>query len=250
MVIFIILIILSVLVAAGTFVFLRYDENRIKNLRYKRYEPVSEKERKYNIKDLWGIDDIRDGILFLKSNRYSAVLSISPIDYNFLSGNEQNAVEDALRQTALSFDIPAQFFSTTEYVDTNAVINDIKSNYENFGLKQVNYAQSMIEYLDRLMTEKSVYVRKSYVILSYDGYPEEAYEELAKASDIFISNMARANIPCERLSSEAVLNLLYNTLNRGNSLKPSQVIKKGGFELYVSGERRDTNVPKEKIAAM
>ncbi|MFU0783842.1 MAG: hypothetical protein ACFWT2_12270 [Thermoanaerobacterium thermosaccharolyticum] len=244
MVILIILLIMSAGVIIGTYLFLKYDENRIKQLRYKRYEPVPEKLKKYNIKDLWGIDDIRDGIIYLHGNRYSTVLSISPIDYNFLSEEEQNAVEDALRQTALSFETPVQFFSTTEYVDTNSVINDIKANNEIFNTKQANYARDMIDYLESLMNEKSIYVRKSYVILSYDGFGDEAYEKLNKAADIFISNMARANIPCERIGSGEILDLLYNTLNRGNSLKPSNVVEKGGFELYVTGQ--SSEIPYEK----
>ena len=64
MIFLVILMVLSIGVIVGTFLFLRYDENRIKNMRYKRYEPVPEKQKKYNIKDLWGIDDIRTGLSF------------------------------------------------------------------------------------------------------------------------------------------------------------------------------------------
>ena len=54
------------------------------------------------------------------------ILRIGSIDYNMMSENEQETIENVLMQTALTFDGFVQFLTTTENIDTNEIINDIK----------------------------------------------------------------------------------------------------------------------------
>lgn len=195
------------------------------------------KFKEADIKEVWGIEDVRDGIVYLKNGRYSAVLRVGSIDFGLLSSSEQEAVENVLIQTALSFNCPVQFFSTTDFIDTmnaqTAIISALESGLLNQKLS--SYAENLLKFLDETMRNKSVYVRKNYIIVSYDGELHKAKVELARRCEMIANSLKKAKVTVERLSSEEIVDLIHNILNKANSAKPSDIVRAGGFELYVSG---------------
>lgn len=240
------MIILSALVGIGTWLYLKYDELAAKSRKYKTVE-YGEKLKKYNIKDLWGIEDIRDGVIKLKGNRFSAVLEIEPINYMFMSEDEQEAVENALIQTALSFNMPVQFYTTTQNVETENIIdaiNRVISNTDSMKLK--SYGSDIVEHLAMLMADRNVYAKRSYIVLSYDGLEDKAYDELNKAVENLAANLKRVKIVVRRLDSGTITDLLHSSLNRGSIAKPSEQVKEGAFELYVTGGGKPEKAQKGK----
>lgn len=190
-----------------------------------------------DIKELWGIDDIRDGVIYLKNGRYTAIMKVGSVDFGLLASSEQETVENILMQTSLGFSYPVQFFSTTDYVDTTQSQGVIAYTLENEELnpKLRTYAENLLKFLDDTMRSKSVYIRRNYIAVSYDGELSKAYSELARRCDIIAHSLKRAKITVERLNSDEIVDLIHNILNKGSSAKPSEIVKMGGFELYVSG---------------
>lgn len=231
---------LSALVIIATWLYINHLENTQKYREEKEVKPQQDVFKKYNIKDIWDILSFEDGILRLKGNRYTIVNEVDSIDYNFMDDKEQDAVEDVLRNIVLGMSHPIQFFSTTEYVDTSKIIQDIINHNENEqSLKVKAYAQDTVEYLKKMMIDKNVYIRKSYINISYDGLQKKANKNLKRNYELMKSNFNTIDIPFERVQDGKEFDLIYNVLNRGGIAKPTNEIKHGAFELYVEGGKRD-----------
>jgi len=238
MIIMFVFLFLTVAFVIGTAVYLNHKKKTTNsNIKQDFKNNTKEKNKKSNKKQLANIFDIKikDNIICL-GNRYSNVIRLGNIDYNMLSNSEQDAIENILIQTALAIDYPIQFFSTTEFIDTNEVISLLKSNKTNsFKIKE--YKEYLMEYLQGLMENRTISVVKNYAIISYDGLYENAIEELNRNSLTFTGNLLRAKIMCEVLNEDELYNLIYRELNKNSSLNISK-LKEGGKKLYVSKKQK------------
>lgn len=203
----------------------------------KETENPSRGNRK-GIRDIWGIEDIRDGVMYLKNNKYAAAVKMGSIDVGLLSVEEQESVENALIQLSLSIISPVRFHSTTDYVDTTQSQLSIQQalKYQDFPPKMRTYAEGQIKYLNDMTKTRSVYTRRDYAVIFYEGELEKAYNELERRCQMIINALRRANTAADRVHSEEELNVIHNSLNKGSVAKPSMMVKQGAFELYVSGK--------------
>lgn len=235
MIIMYIFLFLSVFLIVATAIYLNYKKkNTTKTIAHIEDNKKSKKVNKKQLSDILKIK-VKDNILCL-DNRYSMIIKLGNIDYNMLSNNEQDAIENTLIQTALSIDYPIQFFSTTEYIDTSKVIALIKAN-KTQNIKIQDYKNYLIEYLQSLMENKTISVVKNYAIISYDGYYKNAIEELTRNANSFKGSLLRAKIVCEILTEDEIYNLIYRELNKNSSLNIS-LLKEGGKNLYVNKKQK------------
>ena len=117
---------------------------------------------------MWGIEDIRDGIIYLTQNRYRRIIAMGSLDFHLLSQAEQSVVEEQLMQTAMSLQFPVQFITTTERINTQDTIKQIDKVLdadELYNEKTRGYASKMRLYLNKMMEDRGVYVRRSYAIV-------------------------------------------------------------------------------------
>ncbi len=247
MIIMIIFLVLSVLFVIGTVIYIKRKDKRNTSIPFHDDKTKEKKDkRKKDKKKLSNILQIKikDNIICL-GNRYSIVASLGSIDYNMLSFNEQESVEDVLIQTALSIDSAIQFFSTTEYIDTSNVIKKIKSNrFDNELIKE--YQQNLVQYLYNLMESNKVSIIKNYVVISYDGLYKNAINELDRKYLLLKNNLLRAKITCNKLSQSELYNLIYRELNKNSTLKIDNFLQ-GGENLYVGKKRKkETKTRKER----
>lgn len=237
MIIMSIFLILTVILIIGTAIYLNYKKKNINhNLKQSINQETKEKTRKKNRKQLSNILNlkVKDNIICL-GDRYSSIIKLGNIDYNMLSTEEQDSIENVLIQTALSIDYPIQFFSTTEYIDTSKVVSLIKNNRtQNYKIQE--YKNYLIKYLEDLMENKTISIIKSYAIISYDGLYENALEELNRKTLSFKGSLLRAKVECEILNEDELYNLIYRELNKNSALNISN-LKKGG-SLYVEKKQK------------
>lgn len=237
--IMIMFLVLSVLSVIGTVIYLNI-KNQNKSIYKKKEYNTNTKDKKIKKKTKKQLSDIlnikiKDNIICL-GNRYSTVIRLGNIDYNMLSSNEQDAIENILIQTALAIDYPIQFFSTTEFIDTSKIIDLIKQNkIKNEKIQE--YKENLTKYLENLMENRSISVVKNYAIISYDGLYENAVDELNRKCNSFKGNLLRAKIVCEILTEDAIYNLIYRELNKNSALNISP-LKEGGKQLYVGKKQK------------
>ena len=238
MVVMIIFLVLTIIFVIGTVFYLNYKKNNVnKSIKQSSNNNLKEKGKKKSKKQLTDILQIKvkDNIICL-GNRYSIIIRLGNIDYNMLSNNEQESIENILIQTALAIDYPIQFFSTTEFIDTTRVISLLKNNKtSNFKINE--YKEYLIEYLQNLMENRTISVVKNYAIISYDGLYENAIEELNRKSTSFKGNLLRAKIICEILNEDELYDLIYRELNKNEALNISS-LKKGVKNLYVGKKQK------------
>ena len=225
MIVAIICIILSIIVMISTCIYLKKDKN-IKEI-------IIKKKQKKNLKNLWEIDDIRDGII-ISGMKNTIVMKIGSIDYHLLSEKEQNSLEINLIEIAKTIKYPLQFFSTTEFIDTTEIIKDIEkksiNNKENMKLKI--YASKIIEHLKKMMENRNLYVRKNYILISSNGEFKKAKNDLFAIYENLRFNLLNTKINLEILDDFEIINLLHREFNKNTTIKIDNVFKNGGLELY------------------
>ena len=237
MVISIIFAVLSVIVIVFTAIYLS-RKNSIKT-------NVQKRKGKKNLKTLWDIDDIKNEVI-ISGSKNTIIMRIGSIDYHLLSEKEQSVLESNLIEIAKTIKYPLQFFSTTEFVDTTDVINDIKENIaDKDNRKLIEYGNEMIKYLSNMMENKNLYVRKNYVLLSVTGNYEKSRLELLSTYESLRFNLLNAKIGLEVLNDYEIVELLHRELNKNTTTKIQDVLKEGGLELYVRGTNKSKKA-KEK----
>lgn len=229
-------LILSAAVLGGVWYYSQQDKVNKKYGKSGRGEQTEEKSagKQKSFSDIWNIEEIRDSVVFLRDGRCSAVIRVGAIDFRMMSEAEQEAVENALIQTALSLSFDVQLYATSEYIDVEAAKQEIESNSVSDNPKLARLQEEALNFLDGIAKSRGT-VRRNYIIVSYDGNPEKAYQELNRYCNIIISSLTRAKVPAYRLGSSEILDLVYSRLNRGSTAKPSAAAAAGAFDLYVAG---------------
>ena len=226
--IMIIFLILSIVLVIVTAIYLKFNNEKVNmNLKTNNEEKTkNNRKTKKQLKDM----------IYLK-NRYSKVLELGSIDYNMLSEQEQENIENILMQTALSVNYPLQLFSTTEFIDTSKIVNTMKKN-ESKNLQVQEYKNAMINYLENLEENRSISIIKNYAIISYDGNLKEAEDELNRKIVSLKNSLLRAKISCKVLNESEIYNLIYRELNKNSFYKIDNLDIKGE-NLYVSKKEKN-----------
>ena len=236
-VISIVFAVLSVIVIVFTAIYLSKKKSIKTN--------IQKRKGKKNLKTLWDIDDIKNEVI-VSGPKNTIIMRIGSIDYHLLSEKEQSVLESNLIEIAKTIKYPLQFFSTTEFVDTTDVINDIKENIaDKDNRKLIEYGNEMIKYLSNMMENKNLYVRKNYVLLSVTGNYEKSRLELLSTYESLRFNLLNAKIGLEVLNDYEIVELLHRELNKNTTTKIQDVLKEGGLELYVRGTNKSKKA-KEK----
>lgn len=235
MVVMIIFLILSIFAILLTFLYLKKSKNKVKQVNKttdKNIQKDNGKKKTKQLKDILGLKI--DNSMINMGNRYSCILRIGSIDYNMMSESEQETIENVLMQTALTFDGFVQFLTTTENIDTNEVINDIKKT-RSTNMQIKNCKENLINFLTNMMENMDTAINKNYIILSYDGLYEDAIKELNRRIANLKTSLSRAKIQCELLSDEDIYNLLYKELNKNSNIIKMDFRKE---ELYVDKKEK------------
>ncbi len=205
-----------------------------------------EKSRKKKVRylqDIWGIKDIKNGVVITEEGYHRIYLRIGSVDYHMMTGTDQDTLEAALISLAMSLNIPIQLITTTEMIDTKTSIASMY-NYLNEPMADSmrSYVMNSIDYHDGLMQNRGINVRRSYVVISDNKLSSfsKASAELYRRAENLMGQYARAGIQAQVLESGAITDLLFRMLNRGRTVKPSDLVVAGGMSLYKT--RGDTRV--------
>lgn len=194
------------------------------------------KKQKLNIKTIWEIDKIKDSIITI-NGKHSIIIELGSVEYRLLNEEEQNNIDAKLTALARTFTFQTQFFSTIEMIDTNDKIENIRRNIANQKNEKIKeYGECIIEYLDDIMKEENLYVRKNYLIISsYDEFKKAENELKEHFNDISYSLMD-IKVKTKLLSDMEIIELLNRELNKNCSEKIYNLIREGGLDFSVSSE--------------
>jgi len=226
---------LSALVGLGTWLYLYRVEGDRKAPAAPR--PEKGKGKAVNLKDLWEIEDVRQGVLVLPGGRYRVICRVSAADFWLLSEEEQNAVEDAAAAALMQLTFPVQVLVTSQAVDVKAAVDELKNAHLPQALADL--ARQRAAYLEALAQERAASARQAYLVVTCDTAKGFGYArgELSARVALLADALAAAKMRLEILSSDAAVDLLAHLLNRGRPWRPSEAVEAGAMALYHISER-------------
>lgn len=232
MIITIILVVTSSIIFFSSIIYSKITEkqnnNRIIN---------NKKKLKKDLINIWEIQNIKNSILTC-NNRQSIIIELGNVDYNLLNENEQKNIDLILTNISKTFKYSSQFFSTTQKVDTTSVIDSVYKNIEIHKNEQIKeYGQRIIEYLENFMSEKDLYVRKNYLVITANGEKEKTERELKNYYEGLKFNLLNIKVQSKLLDEAEIIELLHQELNKNTNDVISEIIKEGGLELYVTSKK-------------
>jgi hypothetical protein len=249
MVIEIALGVLTLLVAVGTGVYLHFQNPEREDVpdpaagdpggEGQGQKAKKKSRKKTSIKDLWGIKDVKKGVVIMTEGRYCIICRMSAADFWLLSGPDQDSIEDAAAAALIQLSFPVQFVTTAQAVDTRAAVEDLRIKAAGLPVGLREMAMQRAEYLSTISKSKTASARQAYLVISFathNGF-EFAYDELQARLMLTASALAGANVSLEILRSEAVVDLLAHILDRGSAWRPSDVVETGGMSLYAVPEK-------------
>lgn len=205
-----------------------------KNKKFYKYnsnENKSAKGQKKDIKTIWEIDKLDDGILTNSRGQTSMIMEIGSIEYRLLNDAEQSVIDTTLTNVSRTLTYNMQFFSTTVKVDTNEKIYEIMENMrKQKNEKMKEYGEAIIEYLEEIMQEDDLYVRKNYIIVSSFEPREEAENNLRTFCNTLKSSLNEIKIRTHILGFERVIDLFHKEINKDSTEDVVLIIKEGGLD--------------------
>lgn len=245
--------ILSVVLLIGTAIYLK-KISRFYN--FKTEDKDSRKKQKKNIKNIWGIRDINKESISVKG-QHSIIIELGSIEYKLLNEKEQEHIDNILTKICKTMTYNMQFFSTIVKVDTSEKIEQIRRNMrKQTNSNMVEYGEAIIQYLEDIMQEDDLYVRKNYLIVSTFAPLRKAERDLKEYYLNLKYALSSIRVSCNMLNRNGIVNLIHKELNKNSNEEIEKIMKEGGFDIYVTNkeeqgkkviikEQKSTNTQKE-----
>lgn len=223
-------IIMSFIFMIGTIIYVKRNN---KLYSFRPNDRMTPKKQKKNIRNIWEIDMIKNGVISAKG-QHSIIVEIGSIEYRLLNEKEQENIDNTLTKLCRTISYKMQLFSTIVKVDTNDKINEIRTNIMNQkNTKMIEYGEAIIEYLQNLMEEEDLYVRKNYIIFSSYEPLGEAQKNLIEFYKTLKYGLNNIRINCEILDDGGIIELIHKELNKDATENIENIIKEGGLDIYV-----------------
>ncbi len=237
MVITIFFMFISVVVIIGTTIYVKKN-NRFYN--FKLEEKTNLRKQKKNIKEIWGIDVIKNGVITVQG-QHSIIIEMGSIEYRLLNEMEQESIDNTLVNISKTMTYKMQFFSTVVKVDTREKIKEIRNNIQKQkNINMIEYGESIIEYLENIMQQEDLYVRKNYLIVSSFEEREKAECRLKEFYNNLKYGLLNIKVNTKLLSDAGIIELLYREFNKEATENIEKIVKEGGLDFYVQNKEKRT----------
>lgn len=160
------------------------------------------------------IRSVKNNVLILSRNRYRIVLSVSPVNFELKSEDEQDAIIDTYESFLNSVGSPLQILIRTREIDMDSYIAELKSKSLNelepvYKKQLENYG----EFVKGLISTNKILTRHFYVIVPYDTTNkvdfDSVLEQIRLKQDIVQKGLSRLVMQSKQLTSLEILDLFY-----------------------------------------
>ncbi len=114
------------------------------------------------------IAEIRDGLVIMNDGSFRSVVMVNSINFDLMSGQEQEAVEYSYQGFLNSLYFPIQIFERSQKIDLQPYINKldkIRAEHDNMLLAML--MEDYIEYMFNLSQQTNIMDKKFYVVIPY-----------------------------------------------------------------------------------
>ena len=134
------------------------------------------------------IAEIRDGIVIMNDGSFRSVIMVKSINFDLMSGQEQEAVEYSYQGFLNSLDFPIQISIKTQRIDMQPYIDKlekIRNEHDNMLLAML--MDDYIFYIENLSQQTNIMDKKFYVVIPFYNVQDES-KNLAQSKN-FVSGM-------------------------------------------------------------
>ncbi len=176
---------------------------------------LQKSSRKASARSQIDIEGVKDGVLILPHNHYRAILSVSPVNFELKSEDEQDAIIDTYESFLNSVGCPLQILVRTREIDMDRYLSglDARKNDE----KEAVYRDQLdnySEFIRGLIDTNKILTRSFYVIVPYASNGkldfEGIKEQLGLKVDIVRKGLARLGMSSHELHDLEILDLFYS----------------------------------------
>ena len=164
------------------------------------------------------IKGVRDNILMLPNNQYRAILSVSSLNFELKSEEEQDAIIDTYESFLNSVGSNLQILIRTREIDMDKYLEDLSERLD--GEAEPVYRKQLKnydEFIRSLITTNKILTRHFYLVVPYTATPKADFElikeQLNLKVDIVTKGMTRLGMHTKQLSSLEILDLFYSFYN-------------------------------------
>ena len=183
------------------------------------------------------VDEIKNGLLFLKDGSVHKILKANSINFYLRSEEEQNVIIGGFQEVLNTLSFPIQILLQSRRIDLEGYLGTIEENIEREQdpLIKVN-TESYLSFLRDMVSSASVMDKNFYIIVSY--YPTviktsmldslfgpskknvlnkdiiETLEILEQRCSSIIMSLQSIEVICRELQTKEIIELFYATYNQ------------------------------------
>lgn len=135
------------------------------------------------------IAEIRDGIVIMSDGSYRSVVMVKSVNFDLMSGEEQEAIEYSYQGFLNSLYFPIQIFIRSTKIDLQPYIeklDKIRTEHDNMLLALL--MEDYIAYISDLSQQTNIMDKKFYIVIPF--FPIEASQKPLDQSKTFFSGIA------------------------------------------------------------
>lgn len=186
--------------------------------------------------DFLDIEDIKEGVIILKGNRYRTVITADPINFALLTPAEQNALEDAFASLLLSITFPVQILSLTQRVNLSDSIQAFRANRNRIPETMREYEIELEKFLS--FHAENTMINRNYLIITYDDTENnytKARGEISRRIQLVMEGLMKCGLNPRLLDTNEIIDLIHEMLNPATKIYASSLIEKGALSFMKEG---------------
>ncbi|PGT80580.1 hypothetical protein [Bacillus sp. AFS040349] len=238
-----------------------------------KFTPKKEKKKKHSVELdqepdvfqdlLQDIKEINNHMIRYKNNRFVLIAEVEPVNYFLLSQSEQEAIDVTFERWLSQINYNVQFYLQNRFIDLSEPIEIMRKNMieaEDLHENAIEYGKSMLEELIKWQQVAPRYETKRYLIFTYDvkvnqitaedkeelenKIVDKAFAELYRRMNTAKSQLRKARMHVQLLTTEGIGDVLYHTFNRRKAVKNRfrDFGVKEMLALYVTADQDDTRI--------
>jgi hypothetical protein len=162
-----------------------------------------------------GIKEIRDNILVLSDNSYRSILSVSSLNFELQSEEEQDVLIDNFQSFLNSLTTPLQILIRIRELDIEKYLENIQASRadetEEIYVEQLKHYSNFIR---KLISGNKILSRKFYVVIPFDNKAASEFyiarEQLLLEQEIIIKGLEKIGMSARQISGIEILDLFYS----------------------------------------
>lgn len=199
-------------------------------------------------------------------NTFTMVAEVEPVNYFLLDQSEQESIDSIFETWLAQINYPVRIYLQNRFIDLSEQIEEIQKimNEEDLSLLAYEYGQKMIEDLIQWQRSQPRYETKRYLVFDYkvdvkdikaenaeeleEKIIDKAFNELYRRVMTAKTQLRKANIEVNLLTTDGICEVLYYTFNRRKALKNryKDIEEQEQLALYVTADQSASRIAKVK----